>query len=333
MDKRRNGTLRFTSWWTRLAPVNPPRYREVDIVLLVVAATWGASYLVAKDLTEHASVTAVLALRFIVATIALIVTWLVTRPRIGVRTLTMGVTFGASLALILFLETAGVARTSATNAGLIISLAIIFTPLLDGIAAHQHLPRQFFIATAGAVVGVALLVGSDGFQMPTIGDGLILAAALVRALHATALGHSRHARTVDTLSLTLVQNAFGAVVFVILGRGELVSAARSFESAQWMGVLFLGVACGAFAFVAQLWAIRRTSPSRASLLLGTEPVWAVAVGVIAGGETLSLLGVVGGVIIIVSTYAGQLIELRHRNATPPRDARQSEPSLSLRVPE
>ena len=292
------------------------RDREVDVALLAVAAAWGASYLVAKDLTEHASVTTVLALRFLVATIALAGLWLVARPRIDFRTLAVGGAFGTSLALILFLETAGVARTSATNAGLIVSLAVIFTPLLDGIAAHQHMPRPFFVATTGAIVGVALLVSGNGFQPPTFGDALVLTAAVVRAFQVTALGHSRHARSVNTLSLTFVQNAFCALVFVLLSGGELASTARTFELPQWTGVLFLGLACGALAFLAQLWAIRRTSPSRASLLLGTEPVWALAVGVTVGGEHLSTLGVVGAVVIIASTYAGQLIELRHRTIAP-----------------
>ena len=304
------------------------RHREVDLALLAVAAAWGASYLVAKDLTEHASVTTVLALRFLVAAAALAGIWLMTRARIDARTLIAGLLFGASLALILFLETAGVARTSATNAGLIISLAIIFTPLLDGIAARRHLPRPFFIATTGAIVGVALLVGGNGFETPTLGDALVLGAALVRAFQVTALGHSRRALGVDTLSLTLVQNSVCALVFVVLSGGGLVSAAQNFEPHQWMGVLFLGLACGAFAFLVQLWAIRRTSASRASLLLGTEPVWAVAVGVTIGGENLGLLGLVGAALIIASTYAGQLIEARHRDSTSAVDGRPSEPCPS-----
>lgn len=292
--------------------MNQSRHREVDVALLAVAAAWGGSYLVVKDLTEHASVPTVLALRFMVAALALAGIWLVKRPRIDVRTLGVGAVFGASLAVILFLETAGVSRTSATNAGLIVSLAIIFTPLLDGIAARRLLPRPFFIAATGAVVGVALLVGGNGFSAPRLGDWLVLAAAVVRAFQVTAFGHWRRAKGVDTLSLTFVQNTFCALVFLVLSGGGVLSAAADFQATQWLDVLFLGLACGAFAFLVQLWAIRRTSPSRASLLLGTEPVWAVAVGVVMGGEALNLVGAVGAVLIIVSTYLGQLIELRHR---------------------
>jgi drug/metabolite transporter (DMT)-like permease len=76
--------------------------------------------------------------------------------------------------------------------------------------------------------------------------------------------------------------------------------------------LFLALFCSVFAFVAQLWAIRRTSASRSSLLLATEPIWAVVIAVLFGGETLALLGILGAVVIIVSTYVGQGIESKHR---------------------
>ena len=36
------------------------------------------------------------------------------------------------------------------------------------------------------------------------------------------------------------------------------------------------------------------------------------IAVLFGGETLALLGIVGAVVIIASTYVGQGIETRHR---------------------
>ena len=64
-----------------------------------------------------------------------------------------------------------------------------------------------------------------------------------------------------------------------------------------------------------MWAIRKTSSSRASLLLGTEPVWAVVVGLTLGGEKLLLLGFIGAALIIGSTYVGQEIELKSRSGS------------------
>jgi drug/metabolite transporter (DMT)-like permease len=55
------------AFWTRSG---------VDMALLGVAIVWGSSYLAAKELTEAASVPAVLAIRFAIASAALGGLWL-----------------------------------------------------------------------------------------------------------------------------------------------------------------------------------------------------------------------------------------------------------------
>ena len=288
------------------------RYR-VDLVLLLVAAVWGGSYLSAKVLTEQASVSAVLALRFLVAALALLIVWVVRRERLPTRrALGLGLLLGVTQASILWLETQGVAFTSATNAGLIISLTIIVTPVLESVAARRWLPRPFFVAAVLAVVGVALLVSGNGFAEPNVGDLLILAAALVRSLHVTMMGHLTRGRSDSTITLTLLQALVGAVVFTAFDVAGLVAAISTFDVAAWIGVLYLGLACSVFAFLAQMWAIRRTSAARASLLMGTEPICAVLVGVSIGSETLGLVGAIGAILIIAGTFWGQRIEAGHR---------------------
>ncbi len=77
-------------------------------------------------------------------------------------------------------------------------------------------------------------------------------------------------------------------------------------------LVFLGLLCSVFAFVVQLWAVRRTSAARASMLMGTEPVWALVVGVTLGGEAIGVVGIGGAALIVAASYAGQAIERRHR---------------------
>ena len=101
-------------------------------------------------------------------------------------------------------------------------------------------------------------------------------------------------------------------MFFIFDVPGTFEAIETFGPAQWAGTLFLALFCSVFAFVAQLWAIRQTSASRSTLLLATEPIWAVFIAVWFGGETLALVGILGAVVIIVSTYIGQGIESRHR---------------------
>lgn len=280
--------------------------------LIGVAIVWGASYLAAKDVAEEISVASLLSWRFIITLVGMLVVWLFVRTRLTRREWLVGVILGTSQTAILYLETWGVHLTSATNAGLIISLSIIFTPLLESVWLRRWLPRPFFIAVTLAVVGVALLVSGSGFHAPTLGDLLMLAAAAVRAVHVTASGVLTRAATMSTVNVTLVQAIAGTVWTVTLAGGETLSAARSLSPAGWAGLLFLGLACSVFAFLVQLWGIRRTSASRASLLLGTEPIWAVVVGITLGGEALTILAVVGAVLIVGSTYWAQSLETKHR---------------------
>jgi drug/metabolite transporter (DMT)-like permease len=70
---------------------------------------------------------------------------------------------------VLSLETFGVAHTSATNAGLIISLTVVFTPVLSDAWSRTWLPGPFFVAAVSAVVGVGLLVsGTDFVRRPGV---------------------------------------------------------------------------------------------------------------------------------------------------------------------
>jgi drug/metabolite transporter (DMT)-like permease len=80
---------------------------------------------------------------------------------------------------------------------------------------------------------------------------------------------------------------------------------------SWARLVYLALFCSVFAFAAQTWAVRRTSPSRASLLMGTEPVWAVAIGIGIGGERLTVLAAAGAALIVAATVAGQRIEREH----------------------
>ncbi|KQM40580.1 DMT family transporter [Microbacterium sp. Leaf203] len=287
----------------------------VDVLLIAVAAVWGASFLAAKELVAETGVASGVALRFVVAASALGILCLLRRERMPRgRGLVIAALLGCSQAAVIGLETAGVHLTSATNAGLLISLALVFTPVLESIAARSWLPRSYFVAAVAAVAGVALLVSGGGLRAPNPGDALVIAAAVVRAVHVTASGHLTRGREDSTLAVVFVQLVVCALTSTAVAGADLAPAVAGLSAAGWADVIFLGLLCSVFAFVVQLWAVRRTSATRASILMGTEPVWALAVGVAIGGEAVGLPGLAGAALIIAASYAGQAIERRHRRS-------------------
>ncbi|WP_082914228.1 DMT family transporter [Microbacterium sp. H83] len=289
--------------------------RLVDILLIGVAMVWGASFVAAKDLAEEVGVPSAVALRFLVAVLALGLLCLLRRERLPRgRGLGIALLLGCTQAAIIGLETAGVVLTSATNAGFLISLSLVMTPVLEGLASRRWLPRGYFVAAVAAVVGVCLLVSDGGLRSPTLGDLLVILAAVVRAVHVTASGHLTRGRTEGSLGMVLVQLGVCAGLSSLVAGAALPASIGRLSVGGWVDVLFLGVLCSVFAFVVQLWAVRRTSASRASILMGTEPVWALAAGFLLAGERIGIVGALGSLVILVSTYAGQAIERRARRA-------------------
>jgi drug/metabolite transporter (DMT)-like permease len=296
--------------------------RRTDAVLLLVAIVWGSSYLSAQTVTSALPVLLVLFARYALSALAClgVVAARGRGPRRWTREeLRAGVPLGLTQAAVLVVETYGVAHTSAGNAGLIISLTIVLTPLLDRTGHRAGLPPVFYAAAGVSVLAVGILMAGNGFHAPRLGDLLMLGAAVVRAGHVALVGRLTAGRAIRPLHLTTVQTLVGTVLFLPLAARDLPVLAHA-DPATWTQLLYLALFCSVFAFLAQTWAVQRTSASRASLLLGTEPIWAAAAGVALGGEHFTALTGLGAVMMLTGTYWGQSVERAHRAKTPPRTA-------------
>lgn len=294
-----------------LIPEETIRMRKVspDLLLVLVAIVWGGSYLSAKHLVAEIGVEPALALRYGIGALGMLGFALVRRTGgAGSRLILSGALLGCSQAGILWLETAGVGRTSATNAGILISLSLILTPLLEAALLKRSLPLPFYLAASGAVLGIALLAsGAGGFRLPTSGDLLVLGAAILRAVHVTAT--ARVLRKDDSVvALVTVQMLVGAALFAALAAPSAASWVPRLTIAGGANAAFLGLGCSVFAFLVQAWAVQRTSAARAALLMGTEPLWAALIGIIIGAESLGLVQILGATLIVAGSLVGATIE-------------------------
>lgn len=288
------------------------RFSAGDFMLLVVAAFWGATYLVVKDLGNAGSISGMMAIRFVIAALGLWAYWLFKRDRFQKQEWIMGVAFGISQTVVLNLEAYSVHFTSATNGGLIIALAIITVPILESAWRKNWLPYKFFIATSIAVIGLALLVMGNGFVEPNIGDLFMFIAMVLRTFHFVILGRLTQGKSFSPVNLTTVMVSTSGLIMLAINPVEAFTTAANYDSGNWTSMLFLSLLCTSFAFIGMNWAVKHTSASRASLLLGTEPVWATIIAVTIGGEMIGFIGALGATMVIGATYWGQAIESKHR---------------------
>lgn len=288
------------------------RPRPVDLALFAAAIAWGATYLLTKALlTEPAYAPVVVAARMLLAAAVLAVFVRLrgrggpTRPEIA-----CGLLLGLALSVVFGLETYGVALTSATNAGVLISLCVVLVPFAEA-GVRRTRPRPALVVLAGvAVIGAGMLAG--GLTGPRPGDLLIVGAALARVVHVTTSGQvqRRHERraALDPYRLTAVQLGTVGAVFAVLCPIIHAPVGRFVGTLTLPGLgalLCLAIVAGALGFGIQTWGIGRTSAAHASLLLGTEPVWAALFGVAVAGDRLGPVRMAGIVITLGAVLAAQ----------------------------
>ena len=184
-----------------------------DAAVLGIAVVWGASYPVTKSALAYAPVLVLIFYRFIATACVM---GLAARRELAVARwgdILRGAMLGSILAAIFIAEIAGLALTSATNAALIISLCTLFTPFLDHGLSRRLPPPIVVVGAVVACLGVGLLVG--GLTAWTLGDGLILLAAALRAVMVVSTKRLMSARSLSSVALTAVQAATVSAVALV----------------------------------------------------------------------------------------------------------------------
>lgn len=276
--------------------------RHADLMLLAVALVWGSSYGVTKLALAWYPVLGFLAVRFGL-TFALLLPhlWRLERAT-RAATLRAGLPLGLLLWLIFLSETHGVALTSAANAAFLISLCVVLTPFAEWGLLGLRPSRAALGFAALSVGGACMLVGdlSLGFGG---GDGLMLLAAVLRALAVCLTKRLAGPQTVDTLGLTAVQAGVVTLGCLLLALSTGVEQLPGLPASPefWLACGYLVIFCTLFAFLAQNHAIRRSSPTHVGLLMGTEPVFGALFAVIFLGERLTLSAWLGGGLIVIAS--------------------------------
>jgi drug/metabolite transporter (DMT)-like permease len=276
-----------------------------EIMLLLVAAVWGGSYAVAKQATQQLPVLEFIALRFGLTFVVLLPAL---RPLFNAQWrqgLAVGGLLGANLLAIFLCETFGVSLTTASNAAFLISLCVALTPFVEWWLLRQKPAQRVFWAAGLSAVGAALLSATSPADISVgWGDGLMVVAAFLRAVMVCMTRRLAGRHSMPALTLTAVQSgvmALGAMTISLVaskGAWHMPPATASF----WWGMAYLVLLCTVFAFFAQNHAASRSSPSRVSLLMGSEPVFGALIAVYGFGERIGAWGWAGGLLIVLAAW-------------------------------
>jgi drug/metabolite transporter (DMT)-like permease len=274
------------------------------LALLAMTATWGSTFFLIKDLLERVPTLDFLAVRFAVATVAMVVVAPRALSRLSARSRRHAAVLGLVYGLAQILQTAGLAHTAASVSGFITGMYVVATPLFAALILRTRVTLVTWAAVALATAGLGVLT-LDGFSVG-YGEAITLVASLIYALHIVGLG--AWSTPSEALGMSVLQLLVIAVVCLLATAPDGMVLPES--GRDWLSVVYMALVAGALALLAQTWAQAHLAPTRTAIIMSTEPVFAAFFAVLLGGEGLTSRMAFGGVMVLAAMLAVELAPRR-----------------------
>ncbi|HET6848518.1 MAG TPA: DMT family transporter [Gaiellales bacterium] len=252
-------------------------------MLLTTPVIWGLTFPAAKLALDHTNPWTFTAWSRVLGLAALCAVLVAVRP--PRETWQRGlVPAGALLGSLMFaafaLQSVGLQYTTATNAGFITVLYVVFAPLGAAALARRPPPRVAAICLPMALAGLGLL-SLSGIDLHR-GDALVLACSIAIAAHIVAV--SQLVQRYSAVGLAFAQLAATAVIHTVVAAPHGLHAGQ--VAADWHLYLITGVLGSGVAFSIQVLAQQRLTPLRTSVLLAGEALFSALASAIWLGERL-----------------------------------------------
>jgi drug/metabolite transporter (DMT)-like permease len=282
----------------------PPIFRlnRQEMVLLVMTMIWGGSFLATQQALSVSGPLFFVGFRFVVAALFALAIALPVIRGLTRQEAVAGAAIGVSMYLGYTLQTYGLQTISSSKSAFITAMYVPMVPVLQWVFLRWPPRLMNWVGIALAFAGLLLLAGPEaGAFALQRGELLTLLSAV--AIAAEIILISYFARGVDSRRVTVVQLA----VTALLALATMPVAGESLPRFSWQLVALVGLIGLASAAIqlAMNWAQKSVSPTRATLIYASEPVWAGVIGRVAG-ERLPLLAVVGAALIVAGVVVSEM---------------------------
>ena len=288
------------------------------LALLAMTASWGSTFFLIHDLLDRVPVLDFLAVRFAIASVAILLVSPRAVRRLSRDRLRQAVLLGALYGVAQILQTTGLAHTAASVSGFITGMYVVFTPLLAAVLLRSRIGALTWGAVLLAIIGLGVLTLGDVSSGLGLGYGeaLTLVSAGMYALHIVGLGAWSSTR--DALGMSIVQCIVIAVICTgAAAPGGIVLPERT---GDWLSVVYMALFAGAAALLGQTWAQAHLPPTRTAIIMSMEPVFAALFAVLLGGESATSRMLLGGSLVLAAMLIVELVPRRRIEAEVPHIA-------------
>lgn len=193
--------------------------------------------------------------------------------------------------------------TSVAISTLLVATTPLFTTLYDVLILRRPLPGAVWLAYVLAALGLAMVVGYNSVAPPIaghalLGDILALLGAIAIGAYFIIVREVREELSTRTIvSHTYVWAAVALSIAALIARQPPPPLAAT---GAWLGILAMALISQLLGHTAMNASLRFFSPSAIATATLLEPVFAAILAALIFAETMSLLAVGGGVVLLAA---------------------------------
>lgn len=219
-----------------------------------------------------------------------------------------GICCGIALSGIAFFQQKGLETTTAGKAGFITALYIVLVPIA-GLFLNKKAPKTIVASVVLAVIGLYLLCINEAFSV-TVGDIYVLICAFCCTAHILVIDH--FSQKADGIAMSCMQFLVTAVISFF---GMVITESPSLPAivSSAVPILYTGICSSGIGFTLQILAQKGTDPTRVSLLMSLESVFAVLAGAILLGDQMSEREYLGCLLMLAAVILAQLPDPKKAN--------------------
>ncbi|RKD28576.1 DMT family transporter [Lacrimispora algidixylanolytica] len=271
--------------------------------LIITTIIWGSAFVVMKNSVDIISPTYLLAIRFTIASIALVAVFFRRIKMVTQREILSGSLLGIFLFVSYLLQTYGLKYTTASKNAFITTLYVILVPFLHWFFNRKRPTANNIGAAVIAVFGLGL-ISLEGDLSINIGDLLTLFCGLFFAFHIVFV--DRYTEHYDPVRLTVIQMVVAAILSWFLA--PILEGTQDFtviKGSIFIGLIYLGIFSTMICFLLQNVGQKHLSPNTSSIILSFEAVFGLGFSVVFLGEVVTPKLLVGCILMFASVILSE----------------------------
>ncbi len=284
---------------------------QANLLLTLAAIIWGSSFVVQQIGTGELGAITFTGARFLVGALVVAPFGIKQFFRVDQKERKFQssdwrglIVTGCVLVTAACLQQYGILRTTVTNSGFLTALYVPLVPVLGFIVLKRKVHFSIWPASLCCFVGTYILSGAHEVDL-VAGDLWIISSTIFWATHVMLVGILA-SRTRAPLVVAAVQFLVSGCVGLLLGFFVESPSLSQIVGAGW-GICYVGIFSVGMAFTLQVVGQRFTPAADAAIILSSETVFAALCGMFFLGERLSPLQLSGGVLILTSILAVELL--------------------------